>query len=492
MSQIPDIVFIVTDTQGREMISSYVDRPGVKTPFIDRLASQGVLFENAFTTCPLCTPARSSWFTGLHPNRSGAWTNDIPIGQHIPMLADLLRDQGYSSHYVGKWHLDAAGYDGAGKADGGFEPDTWYDLTNFYDEVGRQGINRFGGWNKGLHDETFCFAHRVADRAIDVLRASQNNEPPLFLTVSFDEPHGPYICPPPFRGQFLQQDIYKPPTFGHSLAGKPRLQQDYARFLADQRPTPETYPGYYHRYYDCNSYVDYEIGRVLEAVEQHCSPNTVVIFTSDHGDHLGAFGLCAKGPTMYDYTTAVPLIIKAPQLTPGNRREPGVVSSVDIWATILDLAGLNPDDRDRFPERKGYSGRSLVPVLTQQTNTVRDTVIMEYNRFGEKFHQVGGLYPIRCIRTQDWKLSINLFDTDELYDMTNDPEEAINRIEDPRLTAIRVDLHDRLLAWQEQTRDLFRGPIWAKRAWRSDIEHIFTGLFTTGYVESWEFGALTD
>ncbi len=484
----PNIVFITTDTQGHEMLSAYVDRPCVETPNLDRLANEGVLFENAFTTSPLCTPARASWHTGLYPNRAGAWANDLPLGQHIPTLAELLTEQGYHVLHVGKWHLDASGYEGAGVADGGFDDEAWYDLHNFYDEVGRKGINRFGGWNRGLYDEAYCFGHRIADRAIDILNQKQDSRSPFFLAVSFDEPHGPYICPPPYRGRFNQADIYQPPTFGHDMVDKPRLQQQYAEFLANQRDNPNQFPAYYHRYYDCNRYVDYEIGRVLDAIEQFV-PDAVVIFTSDHGDHLGAFGLCAKGPTMYDHTNAVPLLIKAPHITQGGRCETGLVSSLDIWATILELAG---DDPTRFPQHKGYDGRSLLPILDQKTDSVRDFVVMEYNRFGEKFWQVNGFYPIRCIRTHDWKLSINLFDSDEFYDLQNDPDEAINLIHDSLVAGIRNQLHAQLLAWQDDTRDVFRGPVWGQRPWRPDFETNFQGLLTTGYIETWEFGNLTD
>lgn len=486
----PNIVFITTDTQGREMLSCYVDRPGVETPHLDRLAARGMRFGNAYTSAPVCTPARATWYTGLPPNRSGAWANDVSVGRSVPMLAELVKERGYEAWHVGKWHLDAAGYDGAGVADGGFAADAWYDLSNFYDEVGEDGFNRFGGWNKGLDDETFTFAHRVADRAIDLLKNADDNNP-FFLSVSFDEPHGPYICPPPFRGRFAQDEIYRPSSFMQDLSDKPRIQQAYQAFLAQSRESPEAFPGYYHRYYDCNSFVDYEIGRVLDAIDQYSPGNTVVIFTSDHGDHLGAFGLGAKGPTMYDHTVAVPLLIAGPGIPAGGRNQ-SPVGAVDVWATIFDYCGFSPEDRDRFPAHKGYDGRSLRGVLEGDVQRVRDAVFIEYNRFGEKHHQVNGLFPIRCIRTDKWKLSINLLDTDELYDMQNDPQERVNRVNDLTVANIRNQLHDAILSWQEQTRDLFRGPLWVQRAWREDLDVAFQGLHTTGLAEEWAFGRLTD
>ena len=263
------------------------------------------------------------------------------------MLGELLGEAGYAAHHVGKWHLDAAGYRGAGRGDGGFAGATWYDLSRFYDEVGRGGANRFGGWLRGLEDERWCFAHRVVDRAIDLI-SGRDSDAPLFLAVELDEPHGPYICPPAFQGRFDQNRLPRPASFPACPADKPRLQRDYAAWLAAARAAPDEYPAYYHKYYDCNSYADREIGRLLDAIDSYC-PEALLIYTADHGDPLGAFGLCAKGPTMYDHTVAVPLVVAGAGMPAGNRLE-CLTSSLDVWATVVDAAGIVGGAGDgRFP-----------------------------------------------------------------------------------------------------------------------------------------------
>lgn len=477
----PNIVFITTDTQGREMVSPYGDRPGVDTPEIARIASEGVVFDNAFTTCPLCTPARGSWYSGVHPNRHGALANELAVSRAVPLAAEILKQSGYEAHHIGKWHLDAAGYDGAGDADGGFSPDSWYDLSCFYDEVGREGPNKFGGWNRGLEDPEYCFGHRVADRAIDYISSAAGRAAPFFLAVEFDEPHGPYICPPPFRDRFSSSDIYVPPTVGADLAAKPKLQQQYAAYLQNELGHPETVAGYYGKYYSCNSYVDYEIGRVFRAIQEHMPENTVVIYTSDHGDHLGAFGLGPKGPTMYDHTIAVPLIIWSSSLTE-PRHVSSLVSSVDVWRTVMDLAGAPVELR----ESDGYDCYSLMPLVNGSAESVREAAFIEYNRFGIQFDQCDGFYPIRCVRTADHKLVINLFDSDELYDLRSDPAEANNLIQDGSIAGVRDELHERLLEWQHRTQDLLRSPRWRDRSWAPTRPAQFTGFTTTGFHETWD------
>ncbi|MBT3272829.1 MAG: sulfatase-like hydrolase/transferase, partial [Spirochaetales bacterium] len=400
----PNIVFITTDTQGQNMVSAYGKNPAARTPSIDRLAEEGVLFENSYCSTPVCTPARSTWYTGLPPNRNGAMTNDIALFRHIPMLAELLGVSGYDCYHLGKWHLDAGSYAGRGFSQAGFNKAVWYDQINFIEDVGKEGINRFGGWNKGLDDPEYCFAHRTADRAIDVMK-SRNRSQPLYLAVDFDEPHGPYICPPPFRGRNHQEDLPVPETFRMEMGAKPQVQKDHSEYLAARRPTPDTYPRYYHKYYDCNEFVDSEIGRVVEAAVEQLGENTVFIYTSDHGDHLGHFGLQPKGPTMYEATTAVPLIISGAGIDRGVRSQ-ALVSSHDIWATVLEIAEAHTSDIQSLKD-PAYWGRSLRPALSGGDTEVHKAVFIEYNRFGIGTDGAGEFFPIRCVRSGDWKLSVN-------------------------------------------------------------------------------------
>ena len=504
MADRPSIIFVTTDTQGRDMVSAYgpahwhragaaegVEPQLPETPSIDRLAARGTLFGTCITASPLCTPARSSWYTGLPPNRNGALCNNLAPSRGVPLLGELLVEAGYAAHHLGKWHLDG-GYAGAGRADGGFSAATWYDMTAFKDEVGHGGANRFGGWLRGMADADYCYGHRVVDRAIDLLR-SRDREAPLFLAVELDEPHGPYLCPPPFQGHYEQERLPRPPSFPAAPADKPRLQRDYSAWLAAARSTPEEYPRYYHKYYDCNGYADWEIGRLLDAVDRYC-PDALVIYTSDHGDHLGAFGLCAKGPTMYDHTVAVPLLVAGPGLPAGLRRE-SLTSSLDVWATVVEAARVPGAGDGRFPRSAGYTGESLLPLLRGERSASehRGAAFSEYHRFAIGQPRAGGFYPIRCVRAADWKLSINLLDSDELYDLRADPGETMNLIHAPEHAGLRNELHDLLLGHLEETGDLLEGAGWERRPWRTGAaQRPFEGFFTTGYHDRWPSGSFFD
>ena len=500
------IVMITTDTMGQNMCGPYLDsaerrallaslpdhadpravaedaqmrggRP-VYTPHLEALASSGVVLESHSCAAPVCTPARGSWFTGRMPNRSGAWTNDVPLGRNVPTLAGRLRSGGYNAFHVGKWHLDGGGYNGLGQPDGDFDEREWYDLTRFYDEVGRDGPNRFGGWFRGLEDEAFTFGGKVAENAIRIMR-EYHAEAPLFLAVEFDEPHGPYICPPPYRGSVEPGAVPPPATFTRRPPGRPQLHRRIADALAAERSSPGEYPGYYRRYYECNAFVDQLIGRVADAAREHLGDEVVIIYTSDHGDHLGQFGLGAKGPTMYESTTAVPLLVYDRESTPGSRAS-GMTSATDLLPTILDYAGIDPPDDRLMP------GRSLRPIINGSTQHKR-FVVSEYNRFGAGQDAVGDFFPIRAIRDERYKLVINLFDRDELYDLDADPREEHNLLPDTpsELREHRDRMHDELVRQMSDTVDLFRGPAWANREWHRSGTDEFRALLTTGFRDDW-------
>ncbi len=452
-----NIVFIMTDQQRQDMIGCY-GSPWMHTPHLDRLAASGCRFTHAFTTTPVCTPARAGLFTGMYSSSSGAGSNQEPVYRTTDFLGEIFGQAGCTPACIGKWHLNGTegGYYGNGRPDGGFLPEYWYDGRNFIDDVGEAGFRK---WQKGQDlVDSDCWGTRVADRAIDFLE--KHHTDPFLLCVSFDEPHGPSSAPQRFYDMYKGSTRPWQPNMGdHDLIGKPRVHRAYQEMkIKGGYVEPGTDPNNHLRYFGCTSFVDEQIGRVLDAVDRHCPDNTVVVFTTDHGDLAGAHGMTGKGPVMYEETIRVPLIVRMPGVTtPGSVCE-SLVSHIHLAPTLNALAGLQPHPQ--------YQGTDMLPLLRDPAARLTDAVFLEYNRFGITHDNHWGFVPSRTVRTERYKLVLNMADQDELYDLAEDPGELHNRICDPSLADIRTELHDRLLDWQDDRLDPLRGQWWWARPWR--------------------------
>jgi uncharacterized sulfatase len=192
-----------------------------------------------------------------------------------------------------------------------------------------------------------------------------------------------------------------------------------------------------------------------------------VIFTSDHGDMMGAHRLVGKGPVMYEEITRIPLIVEGSGIEAGAVSRT-LVSHVDLLPTLLELAG------SAMPPI--LEGESLVPQLEGRENPEKG-VALEFNRYEIEHDSWGGFQPVRCLIERQHKLVINLLHTDELYDLERDSAEVHNLIGDPALAAVRDSLHDHLLDWQNEKRDPFRGPCWERRPWRAARRLQWRGQF---------------
>lgn len=206
----------------------------------------------------------------------------------------------------------------------------------------------------------------------------------------------------------------------------------------------------------CNSFVDSQIGRILEKIEQ-AAPDALVIFTSDHGDGMGAHRLHAKGACIYEEICNIPLLIKPGSQSGTVCRSP--VSHADLAPTVMEAFGL--------PVPSLMEGHSLMPQLDGQTDRINEAVFSEFTRYEIDHDGFGGLQMMRAVVTDRYKLAIHLLDTDELYDNQNDPNEMNNLINDPAYAAIRDELHDRILDEMNRTRDPYRGYQWRERPWRT-------------------------
>jgi len=465
-----NFVFIMTDSQPRFMVGAYGHK-GVDTPNLDRLASEGIRFDRAYTACPLCTPARASIFSGLHPQLAGAWCNNIAPHNNVALMGTIFRHHGYRAAYTGKWHLDGTSYFGDGEPGGGFEGDWWYDGKRYAEDIGREMFDKYrkvrtiDDLREGGFTEENCWGTRVADRAIDFLDTV--GDEPFVLAVSFDEPHGPFVAPPQYWERFDPDSIERRGNFFAPLDRKPPIQQLQVDPGEELTWEEHIHGGWARAFYGCNSFIDRQIGRVIDAVDRLHADDTMIIYTSDHGDQFRSHRLTGKGPMMYEETCCVPFIVRAPGLGAG-RTTNALASHLDILPTMLDFAGVERPDV--------LNGVSLRPVMDDPAARVRTHAMLSFHRFAINHDSHGEFYPIRCITDGRYKLAINLFETDELYDLAEDPWELTNRIEDGALAAARDELHDRLLDRMDAIRDPFRSWRWGSRTWRKVRKPAYWGL----------------
>ncbi|MGL5318358.1 MAG: sulfatase-like hydrolase/transferase [Bacteroidales bacterium] len=467
-SKAKKIIFIMTDTHRWDMMSSII--PDIKTPNLDALASEGVRFDKAYTVSPVSGPARSSIFTGMYPHTNASWGNDMPIADDIKTVGQRLSDHGYHCAYMGKWHLDGTDYFGNGISPDGWDPEYFYDMRMYLDELTPEErvISRKPETNRTGIDESFTYGNRVANRAIKFLDEYGKKDDAFFLAVSFDEPHHPFLCPEPYASMYNDYVWPKNPSHYDDLKTKPEYQQMWAegRQFEDKDNMEIKFP----YFFGSLSYIDYEIGRIMAKVNELC-PDALIIYTSDHGDFLNAHSLKAKGPCVYDDVARVPFIVRWPGKSPENVVSQTPISLISVTPTIMDAAGV--------PVPDVVEGKSILTTLTNPDQKPADPVFMEFGRFEVDHDGFGAFQPLRAIFDGRYKLSINLMSTDELYDLENDPYEVNNLINDPQLAEVRTALHNQILEQMNQTRDPFRGVYWHDRAWRKD------------FTPTWEYTEVT-
>jgi uncharacterized sulfatase len=204
-------------------------------------------------------------------------------------------------------------------------------------------------------------------------------------------------------------------------------------------------------------------------VHRYAPENTYIIYTSDHGDMMGAHKLTGKGPVMYEEIAHIPLIIEPPAGSGAQGRSIETpVSHIDLLPTMLELANLGVPPI--------LEGESLLPQLDGEEDADK-AVVVEFQRYEIEHDSWGGFQPVRCIVDDRYKLVINLLHSDELYDMREDPAEVHNLIDKQGLAEVRNRLHDRLLVWMYEKRDPFRGPVWERRPWRESRQLQWRGQF---------------
>ncbi|MCA9074218.1 MAG: sulfatase-like hydrolase/transferase [Planctomycetaceae bacterium] len=469
----PNILFIMTDQHRWDCIGANGNEL-IKTPHLDRLASEGANFTHCFVQAPVCVPSRVSFFTGRYPHSHKNRVNYTPLDRRELLMQARLRDAGYATAAVGKLHYHPPDEREAKRT--GFDHVELHDAVPKLDEFSAYvewrrehdplshldyraiaediptGKNPFRQAIAEEHTETSW----VGLRTRHYIEQLAGSDQPFFLFSSFWKPHSPFEVPQPFDAMYDDFDIRLPEVM--SLDDITRLPPPLRLLILRGKPVydidRERLQWIYRSYYGAISHIDREVGRILQTLEEAgVADNTIVVFSSDHGDQLLEHGLTGKN-CFFEASVRVPFIIRFPQqVEPGQYDE--LIESVDLLPTLFELAGL--------PEPYENQGRSLMPLIGDAdrpyepkqavfSENVIPEVITSGSGLDFQFQKGEGVKGIRhpdakMVRTRRWKYCYYPEGYAELYDLEADPNEMHNLAGEPESLDVEAEMKDRLLHW---------------------------------------------
>ena len=518
MTQKPNILFIMVDQMKASILRLYSEI-GIECPQIEKLAQEGVMFENAITPSPLCVPARTSIMTGKYPHTTGCRRNETLLPENEIHAFKIWKDANYTTGLIGKNHcyveksdldlfdvrleishqgLPKGGYIGANPGTKGMD---WGVREELIDEA---NINRLEMsktrkkicYSSSDKDESLFSTSLISERSVKFLEKYKNGEfskekKPFALWVSFPDPHEPYEAPKRYTDMFPPSQVKLPPQKENEFNNKfyPERNRILYEIMGHKSEPLEEIKAQISVYQAMCKFIDDGIKKIIEKMDElNLKDNTIIVFTSDHGDFMGEHGMFVKGGVFYDCLVKVPLIISWPN---GNFKkgikEKSVVSTVDIIPTLLDLQGLanfrkielgwrkDKDENKSFlseEEVRGFQG-TLLPSITK--NKSKNIAYSEYGAGGPKFRfeDFKNFEPSfgyrtlletlwareaegrrKMVRTDKWKyITDPNDDIDELYDLENDPWELENLSKQKEYLPIILNLKELLLDWMIETED---------------------------------------
>ncbi|MHB1461225.1 MAG: sulfatase-like hydrolase/transferase [Armatimonadota bacterium] len=448
MSRRPNILFIMAD-QHRYDCNGYTGHPMVRTPNLDKLAASGARFSSAYTPCPVCSPTRQSLLCGLWPETHGGTWNPggciPPKGFDAPTVTALMAESGYRQGHVGKWGVAPATPQDCGFVDaigqGGYAA---YRASQNVGEPTMDAYAWFGGEDPAAPEQTLT--HWRARQAIGLMEQYVQSDQPWHLRLDFSEPHLPCVPSQHFLDMYNADDIEQWGNFPDSFNGKPYIHRQQLASWGLTEMQWSDWQRYLRRYFAMLTQVDDAVGTVLQSLEASGeAENTIVIYSTDHGDAAGSHGMIDKHYTQYQELVHVPLLIRWPGVTkPGSVCDQFVMHALDLSASLCDWSGV--------PEPELMHGRSLRPLLSGETpEDWRKYAYGTYN--GQQF----GLFTQRMVCNHEWKYVWNLTDVDELYHLPSDPWEMQNLVADSAhaevLKGLRLELLRHLRERKEPTVD---------------------------------------
>jgi len=467
----PNLLFLYTDEQRADTLAAYGNHK-IETPNLNALAERSTVFERAYVSQPVCTPSRSTLLTGLTPHTNGCTTNNVPLPEDVKCLPEMIDDEYVCAHH-GKWHLGDEIY-----TQHGF--DEWRAIEDMYmphysEKRDRNDRSHYHHWlvskghtpnmDDGRFNRNYCtrLPEELSKPAYLAGEASrfieENKDAPFALYVNFLEPHMPFnSCR---DSQYDRSYVDLPPNFGDTVHWSLREKLGAARW-AKQYENEAAWRDLIARYWGLCSLVDTHVGRILDTLSQcGLDDDTIIVYTSDHGDMMGSHKLLTKG-VMLEEAVRVPFMVSLPGQKDG-RRVANPVSQTDVVPTLLELMGADAPGN--------LEGQSLVPAL-DGTEPERDVVIewngsaglgaLENPKVFEHLKHIASIDearaavadPVRTIVTPDnWKLCISPLGEHRMFDLNTDPYETRDVLAGPGNATRAGDMLARLTEWQSRTRD---------------------------------------
>lgn len=448
----PNILIFMPDQMHHECVG-----PGglCQTPNLDALAERGTTFSHAFTPTPICSPARASTITGLLPHQHKLLHNthmDYPIQEDLPegtrTFADELAAAGYETFLAGKWHIGK----NKGPSDHGFNetgtPATWRrDPERFKNPI--EIPNRYEQKNilAAATSESFEETQpgQIGQTTADFIRRNAETGKPFCAFVSTDPPHVPWITPESYVARYDADQLAPWPNYEDNLEDKPAVYRKHYNGW-DHCRIPGNWPLVARaltHYFGIISVIDQAFGLMVEALRETGQlENTLIIVTSDHGEHMGRHGLFGKNEMLTEDLVRIPLIVSWPERFEGSTKRDETVTLCDFYPTLIEAAGLQ--------KNSSLPGCSMVPLLGNEPapSGWPKEVLLEHH--GDLQYNV-----VRGIRDNRYKYVYWANDFDEFYDLENDPWEQQNLAADPQHKGLLDEYQQRLLKQMETTGDGF-------------------------------------
>jgi choline-sulfatase len=456
----PNFLIIMSDEHGGEFSSTY-GHSLVSTPTMDRLSEEGVTFDAAYCNAPLCVPSRISFMTGQYNSHCEGWDNAVPMRNDAMTWPYLLRSRGYDVVLSGKMHL--VGSDHLHGFNRQLARDLHAELPHpiYLWEKGIPkstepwaGVYETGQGLQGMESQGDTMPEEYKERrtiptgagrtieielddmaeaaAIEYLKDPARKDQPFALCVGIIAPHFPFVVPEPYFSQYYPEKADLPNIPEGHLDNLPASAQRLRTAFGFWGHTEEQVKRARAAYYGLISYVDDKINRLLVALESNgLSENTVVVYTSDHGDMLGEHGIWRK-MCFFEEAARIPFQIRWPGVLKGGQRHDECVSLIDLTATILELGGVSTDEQKT---QWDVDGDSLMPLLEGKSESWKDEAFAEHNAHGTD-------RPLVMLRSGQWKLCYSYGDSEEfeLYDLESDPDEFNNLADDPRHSERKTSL----------------------------------------------------